>query len=63
MTKRDIGEEGYCWERTKVHEEESDRFCVFKACVTTIHVLPVGVNQSGKLTHEHGAWYDRMSVS
>ena len=30
MAKRDIGEEGYYWERTKVQEEESDRLCVFK---------------------------------
>ena len=37
LAKRDIGEEGYCWERTNVHEEESDRLCVFKACGTTMH--------------------------
>ena len=45
--KRDIGDEGYCWERTKVHEEESDRLCVCQACGTTMHVLPVGVHTAG----------------
>ena len=60
--KRDIGDEGYCWERTKVHEEESDRLCVCQACGTTMHVLSVGVHHSGQLAHEHGAWYGRMSV-
>ena len=60
--KRDIGDEGYCWERTKVHEEESDRLCVCQACGTTMHVLPVGVHHSGQLAHEHGAWYGRVLV-
>ena len=62
MAKSDIGEEGYCWERTKVHEEESDTLCVFKVYGTTIHVLPVGVHHSGQLAHAHGAWYDRIPV-
>ena len=60
LAKSDIGEEGYCWERTTVQEEESDRLCVFKACGTTMHVLPVGVQHSGQLAHEHGAWYGRI---
>jgi hypothetical protein len=48
LAKSDIGEEGYFWERTTVQEEESDRLCVFKACDTTIHALPVGVEDIGQ---------------
>jgi len=63
LAKRDIDEEGYYWEGTKVQEEESDRLCVFKTYGTTMYVLPVGVYQNGQLTHEHGTWYVRMLVS